>query len=177
MERPAGLAWPWLLLLTLPGRIRAPSRVFSYRQFPLRLLTGALLIFNSYGMKKYLPFDRFIGLAACMAAALLLPGCGNLGSHSLALRLQVAFDSTAIRIHNPTRATYYHTQVEVNDAFAAALGTIAPGGHRQLSLDSLRNDRGQGLSRRAQLERLTLYAQDSVGNYDALILDPGPAGR
>ncbi|AII54514.1 MULTISPECIES: hypothetical protein [Hymenobacter] len=127
-------------------------------------------------MKTYLPFNRFIGLAG-LAAALLLPGCGNLGSHSLTLRLQVAFDSTAIRIHNPTRATYYHAQVEVNDAFAAALGTLAPGAHRRLSLDSLRTDQGQGLSREVQLERLTLYAQDSVGNYDALILDPVPAGR
>lgn len=160
----------------LPGRLRAPSRVFSYRQFPLRLLTGALLMFSLCGMKTYLLSDWLIGLAG-LAAALLLPGCGNLGSHRLALRLQVAVDSTAIRIHNPTRATYYHAQVEVNDAFAAALGTLAPGAHRRLSLGSLRNDQGQGLSRRAQLERLMLYAQDSVGNYDALILDPVPAGR
>lgn len=113
----------------------------------------------------------------CWVASMLLPSCENLGSHSLNLRLQVAFDSTAIQVTNPTQATYFRTQVEVNDAFAAALGTIGPGAHYRLPLDSLQNERGQRLSPRVQLDRITCYAQDSAGNYDVIILDPMPTRR
>jgi hypothetical protein len=53
-------------------------------------------------------------------AALLgtLPGCRQkLGSHSLRLRLQVALDSAALKVANLSGATYYRTEVDVNDAF------------------------------------------------------------
>lgn len=111
-------------------------------------------------------------ILTCLAISFLLTSCGNLGSHSLNLRLQLAFDTTAIYIHNPTRATYFRTQVEVNDAFACSLGTLQPGVRYRLPLDSLRNDQGQRFSPRIPLDRLTCYAQDSIGNFDALIIDP-----
>lgn len=114
-------------------------------------------------------------MLAGLVASVVLPGCGNLGSHSLNLRLQVRLDSTALYISNPTQATYFRTQVEVNDTFAAAVGTIRPGGQYRLLLDSLRSEQGKRL--RGQLHRVTCYAQDSVGNYDALILDPVPISR
>lgn len=113
---------------------------------------------------------RLLVLAALLG---VLPGCRNkLGSHSLRLRLQVALDSTALTVTNPSRTTYYRTEVDVNDAFRWHPGTLPPGSHRTVRLNGLRSRLGQRFSRGTRIADLWCYAQDSAGNFDAFTWHP-----
>ena len=108
-------------------------------------------------------------------AAWALAGCGKkLGSHSLNLRVQVALDSATLSITNPSRATYYRTEVDVNDAFRWELDTLQPLARYTIRLDSLHDGAGQHLSPRVRIDNIWCYAQDSVGNFDAFTLHPAP---
>ncbi|MCI1189778.1 hypothetical protein MON38_20335 [Hymenobacter sp. DH14] len=104
-----------------------------------------------------------------------LAGCGKkLGSHSLRLRLQVAVDSATLTVVNPSKATYYRTEVDVNDAFRWELGTLRPQTRRIIRLDSLRDGAGKHWSPRVRVDAIWCYAQDSAGNFDAFTQPPTP---
>ncbi|TFZ62365.1 hypothetical protein E4631_25285 [Hymenobacter sp. UV11] len=97
-----------------------------------------------------------------------LAGCGKkMGSHSLRLRLQVAVDSATLTVVNPSKATYYRTEVDVNDAFRWELGTLRPQTRCTVRLDSLHDGAGQHLPCQTRIDDIWCYAQDSVGNFNA----------
>jgi hypothetical protein len=115
---------------------------------------------------------RYLLLLAALAGGGLVGCRKKLGSHSLRLRLRVELDSTALTVINPSGATYYRTEVDVNDAFRWHPGTLPPGARRTIRLDSLRSILGQRLSRRMQIADIWCYAQDSAGNFDAFTWHP-----
>jgi len=110
--------------------------------------------------------NRFFYLSVAAAAGALLTGCGNIGSHSLPLRLAVARDSTTLHVTNASRTTYYRTTLDVNDAFGWAVGTLPPGAHRTIPLTSLHDGQGRRYTRRTLLTEISAYAQDSAGNFN-----------
>lgn len=117
-----------------------------------------------------------INTYCCLLLAVAVGGLGGckkkLGSHSLRLRVRVAVDSATISVVNPSRATYYRTEVNVNDAFRWELGTVLPWSRRTIRLDSLHDGAGQHLPRQTRIDDIWCYAQDSAGNFGAFTLHP-----
>lgn len=112
---------------------------------------------------------RLLGLAA---VSIVLAACGANGAHRLNVRLPVALDSVALTITNPSKRTYYQTEVTVNDAFRWHVATLAPGARRTVRLDSLRDGAGQRLPRTPRITAVWCYAQDSAGNFGAFTWYP-----